>query len=155
MEFPFDMPFDIINVDNDADFVAAVVSINEVDTRSISKEASPCRQYSAETSDVEMSLFVDCCRKRMSETYPAAIGCRLAGFDFILPENVSLPGCKNRTEAEAVFDALTGGLLSLIHSQIHLLLGTHTVSHTHSLSLSLSHTHTLSLSHAHTHYVPL
>ena len=114
MDFPLEISYKVLDIRN-PEYVATVISLTEIDTVSISKDESLCQDYSDEYPESEMTKFTECCRKGMSEHFPEGASCQLAGFDFFLPENGSLSGCKNKTEAKMVLETLIGGVIFCLY----------------------------------------
>jgi hypothetical protein len=106
-EVPYDIPFTVLDVNNSDDIVAAVMSLSEIISTSLTKAESPCKTYS-DNIRTENDFFINCSQKMMQERFPGDVLCTINSLNYFVPNDSSLEECQNSTSADDTLKNLKG-----------------------------------------------
>ena len=97
-QFPYDIPYDIIEASNPKGMIISVMSINEFDTTVLTKNEEPCNFYYGR-DDLE---FIDCCKLSIRKHFKNPYSCMIQEMKSIVPQDLEMNECPNTTIAGEV-----------------------------------------------------
>ena len=106
MEFPYEIPFTVLNVNNAEDIIVAFLSVAEIESTFLSKKNFPCKSYSDNLDN--NNLFADCCKEQLLKNFPVSVTCKVEALIKFTPNNSALEECQNVEAADKTTATLSG-----------------------------------------------